>query len=166
MELLLARLATSETATLGILWDASQAKRRALAFSVEDEPRADKVPGETRIPAGRYLLALRRAGGMHQRYSERFGARHRGMLWLRAPDQPDGEVPGFRFIYVHLGNSEADTEGCICIARQADLGTMTIPQSTNRYLEVYEELADRIEAGEAVWLTVWDADGSTPGGDS
>ena len=46
-------------------------------FILEDEWRLTKVDGETCIPEGRYEIKLRKSGGLHQRYNERFPSFHR-----------------------------------------------------------------------------------------
>ncbi len=49
-------------------------------FGLEEEYRKDKVPAETRIPAGNYRVGLRTVGDFHARYSRKFPGLHRGML--------------------------------------------------------------------------------------
>jgi hypothetical protein len=77
-----------------------------LFYTLEDEVRdGPKVPGETAIPSGYiYDVTPRTTGGMTQRYAERFPDLHQGMAWLR-------DVPGFAYVYIHVGNTDDDTEG-------------------------------------------------------
>jgi hypothetical protein len=104
-------------------------------WTLEDVKRAHKVHGQTRIPAGCYNLELRTEGGMTQRYENRFPDMHQGMVWLR-------HVPFFDFIYIHIGNTAKDTEGCILVglARNED----RIVSSVAAYKLIYPRIVKSI----------------------
>ena len=106
-----------------------------FCYGVEDEYRAVKVPGETRIPAGSYKVTLRTWGGFHERYSKsrRFRSFHEGMLWVR-------DVPGFEDILIHVGNSERDTAGCLCVGLGRDETKMIVTNSTEAYIRLYQKV--------------------------
>ena len=91
-----------EDDTIGLLFIGG----KFACFILEDEEREEKVPGETRVPAGLYKMELRTEGGMHRKYAERYGKKHKGMLWLR-------DVPDFKWIYIHIGNKNEHTDGCL-----------------------------------------------------
>lgn len=115
-------------------------------WTLEDEGRVVKVPGETRIPAGRFRIVLRKEGPMHERYAKRFGAMHKGMLWIQ-------DVPGFEFIYIHIGNTDEDTRGCLLVGeRYSDAGTLM--GSERAYRRLYARIAAALECGEPVWITI------------
>ena len=76
-------------------------------FTCEDEYREVKVPGKTRIPEGTYKVLLRDEGGMTKRYAEKL-AWHKGMLHLQ-------DVEGFEWVYIHIGNTDDHTSGCILV---------------------------------------------------
>ena len=117
-------------------------------WTLEDPRRQHKVFGETRIPAGHYRLELRTEGGMSTRYAARFPNMHRGMIWLRS-------VPMFEWVYIHIGNTAKDTEGCILVglAKDNDL----IVSSVAAYERIYPRIVDAIENGGCT-LTVHDED--------
>jgi hypothetical protein len=115
-------------------------------FVLEDEARTVKVRGETRIPAGRYRILLRKEGGFHERYSKRFGTMHVGMLWLQ-------DVPGFQFILIHLGNTDEDTDGCLLLGQQMNAAG-SVTGSERAYRSAYPKIAAAIQRGEEVWITV------------
>ncbi len=71
---------------------------RFVCFGLEDEYRTSKVPGETRIPAGKYPVRLRTTGSTHEKYANRYGASHHGMLHIQ-------QVPGFEYILIHTAYS-------------------------------------------------------------
>lgn len=114
-------------------------------FTLEDPTRKIKVWGQTCIPAGQYVLKLRKEGGMDMRYAARFGNWHRGMLWLQ-------DVPNFEYVYLHIGNTPADTEGCILVGSTVERDA--IGGSEAAYREIYPVIADAIEAGDDVLLDV------------
>jgi hypothetical protein len=121
-----------------------------MCFALEDERRHTKVPGETCIPTGTYELKLRTEGGMHQRYLERYGDRHKGMLWLQ-------NVENFQFVYIHIGNTDDDTQGCILPGKVPLIypdGEFHVGRSGDAYWEIYEEIAPALIAGEKVVIHV------------
>ena len=109
-KLKLVRFIHAKHETQGLLmWDVPGKDVGFLCFTLEDEYRAEKVKHHTRIPEGIYKLELRRYGGFHARYQERYGSDwHKGMLEVL-------DVPGFTDILVHCGNTDEDTSGCILV---------------------------------------------------
>lgn len=119
-------------------------------FTLEDAVRAEKIRGVTAIPAGEYPIKLRNEGGMSPRYALRFGESfHHGMLWLQ-------DVPNFQYVYIHPGNTDEDTEGCILVGEGATLGTLQA--STAAYTKLYPAVAAAVLAGQDVRITVIDHD--------
>ena len=108
MKLEVIRFSSQNDSTLGLLFDVTHG-RKFLCFTLEDEARDTKVMGETRIPAGIYDLKLRTEGGYHNRFLKKFGpAFHKGMIWVQ-------NVPNFRWILWHTGNTDEDTAGCLLL---------------------------------------------------
>jgi len=162
MELLLQRISTGDESTLGILFRSDDTyvptHQSFRCFTMEDQPNEPKVPGETRIPAGSYQIELRTEGGMHNRYSDKFEW-HRGMLWLQ-------DVPGFTWVYLHYGNYEKDTDGCILTGDGAQSNVLEdgmVMSSVAAYTRLYAEIIDAMQfhdggpdAGAEVWITIED----------
>lgn len=115
---------------------------RFVCFGLEDEYRADKIAGETRIPAGRYGVGVRAEGGFHARYAERFADMHRGMLHVR-------DVPGFDFILIHVGNTDEDTAGCLLVGLNAvvDDDELRLSSSKLAYQKLYPMVIGAAEQG-------------------
>ena len=111
-------------------------------YGLEDEYREEKISAETRIPAGTYQVKLRTEGGFHQKYKKRFGVLHRGMLHVQ-------DVPNFKYILIHIGNTDEDTAGCLLVGEHA-VSTpedMRVNASRSAYLKLYERVAMAAEAG-------------------
>lgn len=152
-EYALFRFHSQKDATLGALFALTELPTATepsfRCFTCEDEKRAIKVPGETRIPAGRYEIKLRTAGGMHPKYASKFPGLHRGMLHLQ-------DVPNFTNVYIHIGNSDDNTEGCILVGRSADAATMLVGASSPAYQDLYREFIREFDAGNSVFLDIRD----------
>ncbi len=130
MRLALQRFEETLDATIGRFLLPKESGNPKVYYAVEDEHRDEKVEGETRIPAGEYQIRLRREGGMVERYDKRFAPYHDGMLWLQ-------DVPDFEWVYIHVGNDDDDTEGCILPGMQRG-PNMTVLQSARAYGEIYK----------------------------
>lgn len=144
------RFAPGDESTLGAMYELDGDERRFLCFTLEDEARDQKVYGETCIPVGTYEVVLRTVGGFHGRYGETFAEIHKGMLWLQ-------NVPGFEYVLIHCGNDDDDTDGCIlvgnsCTQNATEAGALG--SSRDAYRRVYPPIADALENGERVALTV------------
>jgi len=123
-------------------------------YGLEDEYREVKVANETRIPAGTYPIKLRAAGGMHGRYCEAEWCKdwHKGMLHLQ-------DVPGFEWIYIHPGNTDDHTSGCLLVGDQANEGEhLTISKSRIAYERLYKKVVAALEGGELVEIEYIDSD--------
>ena len=148
MELKVVRYSAGKESTLGLLFIDGQ----FACYTLEDEHREVKVPGKTRIPAGRYKVKLRTEGSHHLRYQKKFPDIHQGMLHVTG-------VPNFTFILIHIGNSDDDTAGCLLVG-ESSISNITqagrINNSTIAYKRVYPMIAKAIENEDEVWITYQD----------
>lgn len=111
-------------------------------FTLEDEYREVKVPGETRIPEGDYAVRIRDVGGFHQKYSKRFPDMHKGMLEII-------NIPNFQYVLFHCGNTDEDTEACVLVGAGAvsfQKG-MSLSGSTDAYVKFYKHVIKECLAG-------------------
>jgi hypothetical protein len=145
----LQRVFSGKDSSVGVLF----IDTKPFCFVVEDEARNVKLAGETRIPSGVYPVTLRNEGGMTKRYAEKFPDIHEGMLWLR-------EVPNFSYVYIHIGNTDDHTEGCLLVNYNAILdpvnGGGSGGNSTQCYRDIYKKITDAMKAGEQVFVVVED----------
>ena len=151
MRLRLERFSGGADSTLGALF----IDNRFKCFTCEDQHQAaEKIHGETRVPAGTYWLQLRKEGGFHQRYAARFGDMHKGMIHLTS-------VPNFKYVLIHIGNDDDDTAGCLLVgmgARALGHGGGSVQSSTVAYKLIYPPIAAALENGRDVSIDILDRD--------
>lgn len=128
---------------------------RRECFTLEDQFReGPKVKHETRIPAGRYLLKLRKIG--ESRFDPIYGPKfapgfHQGMVEITG-------VPGFTDVLIHIGNFIKDTSGCVMVGTTTGTdanGDLSIGNSKVAYQALYPKLIAAIRMGET-WIDVLD----------
>ena len=156
MNLEVLRISSQKDSTSGILFDVVNGKRNFLCYTLEDEQRDVKVWGETRIPAGKYKLSLRKEGGFHSRYQSKYGDMHKGMIHVN-------DVPGFEYILWHTGNTDENTAGCLLLGNSQTSNLVQkdgfVGSSVNAYKDVYPYVAAAISQSD-VWVTYTDYDGT------
>jgi hypothetical protein len=136
MLLRLERFYNDGTATLGLLF----LDGKFECFTLEDEPREVKLKAETRIQAEKYVVKLRNEGAMAFRYATKFPGLHEGMLHLQ-------EVPNFENVYLHIGNSEDHTSGCILVGQTLTTNPeLFVGKSTAAYEALYRKVRDAAKA--------------------
>ena len=146
MKLRLLRYSDNGDSTLGLLF----INGLFAAHSLEDEYRKDKIQGETRIPAGRYQIKYRE---VESKMTVKYRGRYIFFTWhLELQD-----VPGFSNIYLHIGNTDEDSMGCILIGDSANNNQIVkgfISSSVNCFKRVYQEITDAIDHGEEITIEV------------
>lgn len=145
MKLHLQLIAQTNDSSLSVL----TSEGHFLAFVLEDGYRAQKIPGQTRIPAGTYPVVRRRVGKFFMKYKERFA--HTFVPELTG-------VPNFEAILIHMGNEVEDTRGCLLVGKAAVWdslnGLFMVQQSTDAYLELYQRLFKAYQAEEQVSIEI------------
>ena len=146
MKLQLVRVQFGEDAVNGMLFIDGVFE----CYTLEDQYQEVKVYGETCIPEGTYKLGFRKEGGFHNRYKERF-ANHVGMIEIL-------DIPNFKYVLFHLGNSDENTAGCILVgSSQQDLDLSKdgwISSSKLAYKNFYPKVSKVMQAGKEVTLEV------------
>lgn len=147
MQLTLERFIHGNEETVGRLFIDGQ----QVCFTLEDQHRAQKVKGDTRIPAGVYVIKLRKEGTHHLQYAKKFPAMHIGMLHLQ-------NVPNFQYILIHIGNTDKDTEGCLLVGTSyhTSNGRHSVSESTKAYQKLYPPVALALQKGEVVTIEIKD----------
>ena len=149
------RYSSGADSTLGLLFLNDATGREFLAYTLEDEFRVEKVSAETRIPEGKYDIQLRTTGGFHNRYFQKFGVPwHKGMLHVQ-------DVPGFKYILIHTGNTDENTMGCLLVADTSQQNITKdgfIGASVDAYKRIYPSLAQWLLDGNKLTITYIDYD--------
>lgn len=145
MNLLLRRLKNNGDTTLGTLKDDHLFINM---FTLEDEPRADKVAKETRIPAGTYEILERK---VLSPMTNRYRAKYPWFKWHLELQQ----VPNFKNVYIHIGNTDEDTAGCILVGESTADG-WAIGNSRTAFTRLYHYIMGALNAGERVFITIID----------
>lgn len=148
---------------------------KMMGYGLEDEKREEKVHGETRIPDGRYEMALRYSPKFSKAYyrdadgniiSQKERLRNPEMI-NRYPDPHEliwvKDVPGFEFILWHWGNYDHNTDGCYLVG--STLFThpkhgRAVGQSRMKYEEIYPILWRAIMKKGGVFVT-YNRDGNS-----
>ena len=152
MEIELRRIARRETYTIGRLSidgqyfcdtieDKDRGLRQDLPLSVN---KARKRAGVTAIPTGRYRVTL---GVKSQKYSAK-----KQYAFCNGYVPRLLNVPAFDGILIHIGNTAADSEGCILVGRNTKVGMVT--HSTVTFWELYSRLQDAAKQGEKIFITI------------
>lgn len=149
MELLLKRIARKANYTIGRLYiddilfcDTLEPTDRGLRQDLPAEVnRAKKRKGSTAIPTGRYRLTL---DVVSQRFSVKAVYKPIKGLLPRLIN-----VPAFDGVLIHIGNTEKDTQGCILVGRNKQVGMVT--ESKVTFFSLYERLK---EAKEPIYITI------------
>jgi hypothetical protein len=99
-----------------------------------DDPGEGKIYGQTAVPAGRYRVIFN--------YSPKY---KRVMPLLL-------NVPGYKGIRIHAGNTAADTAGCILLGENKAKGMVL---NSRYHVAVVTALMQKaINEGEEVWITI------------
>ena len=156
MDLLVLRFSSQKDSTNGLLFQKTESfGLQFLCYTLEDEQRALKVKGETRIPAGIYDIQFRKEGGFHNKYSKRFSNIHKGMLQVM-------DVPNFDYILLHCGNTDEHSSGCLLLGDSQENNVIIkdgfIGKSTNAYKRIYPLIAKELELGNKVTIEYKDFD--------
>jgi hypothetical protein len=148
MKLRVVRFSSEEDSTNGLLFDVTDGVK-FLCYTLEDEHREEKIMSETRIPNGTYQITLRKVGGFHSRYTNRFPDIHKGMLWVR-------DVENFEYILIHCGNNDDHTAGCLLVGDTQVNNQIKkdgyIGKSTQAYTRIYPPIAKALEDGKEVTI--------------
>ena len=151
MELLLTRIAKKKTYTIGrlsILEEVIDEYSTGIAeryFCDTLEPTwrdyangAYKVKGRSAIPEGRYAVVIS--------YSPKF---KQWLPILLGGPEFNRKWQGIR---IHAGNTSEDTEGCILVGKNREVGKVLDSRIWVKRLK--QKIVEAKDKGEAVWITI------------
>ena len=151
MELVLTRIAKRKTYTIGRLAiveridDEYLAGEKEVYFCDTLEPTwrdyahgAYKVKGRSAIPEGRYAVVIS--------WSPKFGA------WLPILLGGPEFNKQWQGIRIHAGNTAKDTQGCILVGKNREVGKVL--ESRKWLYELEQKIVEAKDKGETIWLTI------------
>lgn len=151
LELTLARIAPRENYTIGRLYidgtyfcDTLEDAVRDLNRNGKFDNNEVKVPGHTAIPFGSYEVTL---DVVSPRFSRSATYRQIAGKLPRLLN-----VPHFDGILIHIGNTPADTEGCILVGRNTTIGRVN--ESTSTFWKLYPILRQAADRGDTIRITI------------
>lgn len=152
MNLVLQRYSDNGNSTQGLLFELVSNKAIFLNYTLEDEHREIKISGETNIGEGLYEVKQRKVDSpMTAKYRERYSWFHWHLELQNVPD--------FKYVYIHIGNTEADTNGCILVADNANNNMITRgfnSSSTAAFKRLYLNIVDALTNEDKVFIRVKD----------
>ncbi|HEX9804320.1 MAG TPA: DUF5675 family protein [Candidatus Dojkabacteria bacterium] len=151
------RIGEKPSSTIGILYWLVGKEREYECLILEDEKRAVKISGRTRIPAGTYEIKLREEPSTKTtEYRNRFD-------WFKWHLELQN-VPGFQYIYIHFGNyaneelQKDDTEGCLLTGTAPGKdagGEYAVWESIKAYKPFYLKVVKLLK-NDRVFITIKD----------
>lgn len=113
-------------------------------YTCEDvvRPAAQKVFGQSAIPAGVYKVIINRS----ERFSKLAGRDVELPLLLN--------VPGYAGVRIHPGNKPADTEGCILPGTAIGPDGASVAYSQVAFKALFNQMQAALHAGESIVLTI------------
>ncbi len=119
-----------------------------FCYTLEDEEREIKIKGETRIPEGVYKLGIRQGlTPMTKKYQNRYD-------WFENHIE-NLHIPNFKYVYIHIGNYERDTAGCLLLGDAPNNNQIKkgkVGESTNAFKRFYEKIFPKLKAGEEILI--------------
>jgi hypothetical protein len=138
MKFILQRFSDNRDSTLGVLVKVQPTdmgeKITFQGYTLEDEYREIKRAFETRIPSGTYKIDIQQADTpLTIKYRDKYP-------WFKKHLEIKN-VPGFVGVYLHIGNFDADSAGCILLGDNSDnntIGPGSVSNSTACFKRFYE----------------------------
>ncbi|MDR2652867.1 MAG: DUF5675 family protein [Prevotellaceae bacterium] len=152
MELLLKRAYKKSDYTIGNLYindelfcNTLEDKDRSLRSDMQLEYiKNTKVAGSTAIPTGRYVVTLAVQSPKYR--------------YRKAYEFCNGYVPrllnvkGFEGILMHIGNTNADSSGCILLGKNTVKGA--VMESSETLRKLYDKMRLAADTGEEIVITI------------
>ena len=142
MKLKLKRIARKSDYTIGRLYinghlfsDVLEDTDRGLQKDMTlEEIKKLKIKGRTAIPTGTYTIIIT--------YSPKYKKQMPLLL----------SVPGFEGIRIHSGNTHKDTEGCLLVGENKEVGKVLNSRYT--YNRLFTKLKEAFDRGETITIEI------------
>jgi len=148
MIITLNRISDNKDSTIGYL----QVDGHFFCFTLEDQFNKTKIRGETRIPEGTYKLSIRKEDSpLTLQHRKNYGA------WFKYHIEISG-VENFKWIYIHSGNDDDHTDGCLLLGDTLFNHLVTpkspLGQSVQALKRFYDLVYPIIDKGQEVLIDI------------
>lgn len=110
---------------------------------LEDIQKA-KVYGKTAIPTGTYKVTLDIVSPKFSKYKQYKFCNGKLPRLI--------DVPGYSGVLIHIGNTEADTDGCLLVGQNNAMGKVT--NSTATFKSLYDKMLEAVNRKENITITI------------
>jgi hypothetical protein len=135
--------------TLGLIF----LRNKFFAYTLEDSHKEVKVEMHTRIPAGIYPIDFNKnETDLTLKYRRNYVNWFDFHLEIK-------QIPNFQNVYIHVGNTHQNTDGCILIADGVSAGTSkSLQYSKNAYERFYKTVSALLKSNEQVTIQILNED--------
>ena len=112
----------------------------------EQQVRSIKIPGKTAIPTGTYKINMNVV-------SPKFGSKSFYKQTCNGKLPRLMEVVGYQGVLIHAGNTERDTDGCLCVGKNKKVGMVLESKETFAKL-VKDYLIPANKRNESITITI------------
>lgn len=155
---LLQRYSDNGKSTQGLLFELAMGFNKPLWFAhaLEDEHREQKVMNETRIPAAIYELKIRKEDTpLTIKHREVYNKGHK-TPWFKYHIEIVG-IPNFTGVYIHAGNKESHTSGCLLLNDTANnhlIEAGDMARSIQAVKRFYDKAYPHLESGKQAFIEI------------
>ena len=143
MHLTLYRFSESPESTIGLLYEGKYFN----CFTLEDQSQKIKVDGETRIPEGLYQVKQRKVlSGLTKKYRDKYP-------WFDYHFMLQ-DVPNFNYVYIHVGNDDDHTDGCILVGDRLKSNKVDDINNLGSSTPAFERLYKRMKEASTVEINI------------
>lgn len=140
MKITVNRIAKKSTYTIGKMF----INGNYVCDTIEDAVRDTKIQGKTAIPAGTYQITMNIKSSKFSASKYKWATKY-GSYLPRLID-----VPNYDGVLIHVGNDENDTEGCILVGQNKEVGkvinsVITFTALMNNYFVPAKKSGENIE---------------------
>lgn len=154
METSISRFSDAHGSTVGIF----RINGKFACYSLEDGWTVVKIPGQSRINAGRYPIRYRQeVTPLTTKYRQMYP-------WFKWHLEIC-DVVDYKNVYLHIGNDNGHTDGCVLLGDSINNnqnGPGFLGNSTRAFQRVYELICEALDRGEQVWITIRDEEFQPP----
>jgi len=135
--------------TLGLIF----LRNKFFAYTLEDAHQDIKIQQKTRIPAGIYNIDfMKTETELTKKYRKIYSDWFDFHLEVR-------HIPNFENVYIHVGNTHENSDGCILIADGVSAGTSkSLQNSRDAYQRFYKTTSALLKSNEPVNIQILNED--------